>query len=200
VAAAVVFLALAGAVLADSTAWLDSPLISLAERTRGARLTSVMAALTWLGNGPTLAGVALVAALALLGLGQRVPALYVAVASAGAGALNSLLKLAFSRPRPVTLAHLAQAGGFSFPSGHAMASASIYGAIAVVAVLRFPERRWWVIGACALVVLAIGASRVYLGVHYPSDVIAGWALGASWPLWLQPLLLARSSIGARPPA
>lgn len=195
-----VFLALAGAVLADSTGWLDSPLIRLAERARGGRLTPVMAAFTWLGNGPTLTGVALVAALALLARGQRVPALYLAVASAGAGALDALLKLGFSRPRPVILEHLAPAGGFSFPSGHAMASASIYGAIAVVAALRFPERRGWVVGACALVVLGIGASRVYLGVHYPSDVIAGWALGASWPLWLQPLLLARSSIGAPPPA
>lgn len=192
------FLALAGAVVAESAGWLDLPLLRLAERLRGDRLTRLMAAVTWCGNGSTLTAVALLGVLGLLGLGARVPALFVAVVSAGAGALNALLKLAFSRPRPSLTAHLAHAGGFSFPSGHAMASAAIYGALAVVAVTRFPRQRWWWVGACSAFVLCIGASRVYLGVHYPSDVIAGWALGVSWPLWLQPLLLSPSSVGSRP--
>lgn len=197
VAAAIVFASLAGALLAGSLAWLDLPLVRLAARARGDGLTTVMAAVTWCGNGPTLTGVAVCAVLLLVALRQRVPALYVAAASAGAGALNSLLKLAFSRPRPVLLAHLTEVGGYSFPSGHAMAGAAIYGALAVVAALRFPRQRPWVVAPCAMLVLAIGTSRVYLGVHYPSDVLAGWALGVAWPLWLQPLLLSRSSVGER---
>ncbi|MBI3203058.1 MAG: phosphatase PAP2 family protein [Myxococcales bacterium] len=198
VSAAIVFASLAGAVLADSTAWLDLPLIRFAEGGRGGGLTQVMRAFTWLGNGPTLAGVAVVAAVGLVARGQRVPALFVAVVAVGAGGLNALLKLAFSRPRPLLMAQLAHAGGYSFPSGHAMAGAAIYGALAVVAVRRFPRQRWWVVGASVVTVFAIGASRVYLGVHYPSDVVAGWALGVSWPLWLGPLLLARSSVGPAP--
>lgn len=193
-----VFAALAGAVVADSTAWLDLPVIRLAERGRESGLTRVMSAFTWLGNGLTLTGVAALSTLGLVALGQRVPALFVAVVGAGAGGLNALLKLAFSRPRPLLMAQLAHAGGYSFPSGHAMAGAAIYGALALVAVRRFPRQRWWVVGASGLLVFAIGASRVYLGVHYPSDVIAGWALGVSWPLWLGPLLLARSSVGPAP--
>lgn len=198
VSAAVVFASLAFAVLAGSTTWLDLPLVRAAERARTPGMTSVMSAVTWLGNGPTLAGVAVAAVALLVALRQRVPALFVAVTAVGAGALNALLKVAFSRPRPLLVAQLAHAGGYSFPSGHAMASAAIYGALVVVAVRRFPERRWWVVAPCLLLVASIGVSRVYLGVHFPSDVIAGWALGASWPIWLGPLLLARSSIGAAP--
>jgi undecaprenyl-diphosphatase len=196
--AALVFASLAGAVLAGSTAWLDAPLVALAERSRTPRLTAVMGVATWLGNGLTLAGVALVAVLLLVALRQRVPALYVAVTAGGAGVLNTLLKLSFARPRPALEVALAHAGGFSFPSGHAMASAAVYGALAVVVSLRFERARWWATTACVALVLAIGWSRIYLGVHYPSDVLAGWALGAAWPLWLQPLLLSRSSVGARP--
>jgi undecaprenyl-diphosphatase len=198
VSAAVVFASLAAAVLGGSTGWLDLPLVRLAERSRSPGLTRVMSVLTWLGNGATLVGVAVVAAAVLIAIRQRVPALFVAASALGAGALNALLKIAFSRPRPLLMSHLAHAGGYSFPSGHAMAGAAIYGALAVVAVRRFPERRWWVVAPCVLLVAAIGVSRVYLGVHFPSDVIAGWAVGASWPIWLGPLLLARSSIGPAP--
>ncbi|MBK7582005.1 MAG: phosphatase PAP2 family protein [Myxococcales bacterium] len=197
VAAVFVFASLAAAVLAGSTDWLDLPIIHLMDRVRGPTLTALMRAVTFCGNGPTLTAVALVATLGLMAVGQRTPALYVAVTAAGAGALNSLLKLAFSRPRPLILSRLADAGGFSFPSGHSMAGAAIYGAVAVVAVLRFPRQRVAVVSLCALFVSAIGLSRIYLGVHYPSDVLAGWALGISWPLWLRPLLLTRSSVSSR---
>ncbi len=191
VASGVVFLSLAGGLVAGGLDWLDRPVIELFAGLRGDGLTRGMLGLTWCGNGLTLTLVAVAASVALFFARARADAVFLAAASIGAGALNALLKLAFSRPRPILLTHLSQAGGYSFPSGHAMASAAIYGAVALVWIRRFPRARWPVTLGFGLVVLGIGASRIYLGVHYPSDVLAGFALGLSWPLWLAPLLLAR---------
>ncbi|MFO0569534.1 MAG: phosphatase PAP2 family protein [Polyangiaceae bacterium] len=191
VASAVVFLSLAGGLVAGGLDWLDRPLIELSASLRGEGLTRGMLGLTWCGNGLTLTLLAALVTLALFFARARADAAFLAAASIGAGALNALLKLAFSRPRPLVLAHLSQAGGYSFPSGHAMASAAIYAAVALVIIRRFPRARWPVTLAFGAFVFGIGASRVYLGVHYPSDVLAGFALGLSWPLWLAPLLLPR---------
>ena len=90
--------------------------------------------------------------------------------------LDQLLKVAFHRPRPPTLFGLAGPAGYSFPSGHALVSFAFFGALAVFAA----PRRWLRYIVAALPVAAIGYSRIYLGVHYPSDVLGGWAAAAVW--------------------
>lgn len=197
VAAMLVFVALAGGVVAGALSWLDAPLTALVQGARGPSLTALMRFVTQLGHGTVLAPVAVLAVVAVRWAGYLKPALYLAVTAGGAGLLNLVLKLVFARPRPEAASALAGASGYSFPSGHSMASAAIYGAIAIVFVYRFP--RWSIAGVvvCCALVAAIGASRVYLGVHYPSDVIGGWALGLAWALWLRPALVAKSSLPPR---
>jgi undecaprenyl-diphosphatase len=96
--------------------------------------------------------------------------------------LNSALKLIVGRPRPSIVPHLTQAGGHSFPSGHSFNSALVYIAIALVFAAMCPQRsvRWMLIGSAIVLSLSIAFTRVWLGVHYPSDVVAGWLGGAGW--------------------
>lgn len=90
---------------------------------------------------------------------------------------NSLLKLIFQRQRPQLWEVLARPDSYSFPSGHAMSSMMVYGVAALLLVRLFPRfRRVWVVSA-ALWILLIGFSRIYLGVHWLSDVVAGFAAG-----------------------
>lgn len=113
---------------------------------------------------------------------QRRAASWLAIASLGASVLNVLLKSVFARERPALLDSELLPGSFSFPSGHAFLSAAIYltaGAL-LTQVIAKPATRAIVLAAAVLVTVLIGLSRVYLGVHYPSDVLAGWTLGLCW--------------------
>lgn len=108
-------------------------------------------------------------------------AVFLIVTTAGGGLLNTALKLAVDRPRPSFVDPVATAGGRSFPSGHAMASTVVYGALLLVvlpAVSR--SRRPLVVAGAALTVLLIGFSRLALGVHYLSDVVGGYVIGCAW--------------------
>ncbi len=102
----------------------------------------------------------------------------------GARFLNALLKDLFARPRPDIELHLMPASSPSFPSGHAMDSAAIYLTIAALLAQEVTSRaqRLYLIGLGASLSFLIGVSRVYLGVHYPSDVLAGWCAGLAWAL------------------
>lgn len=100
----------------------------------------------------------------------------------GAGVLNLVLKSTFQRTRP-DIQHLVEAGGYSFPSGHAMTAAAFYGMIGYLLWLNLRERgrsSWYIIVVTAGLITAIGISRIYLGVHFPSDVISGFAAGGVW--------------------
>jgi undecaprenyl-diphosphatase len=101
----------------------------------------------------------------------------------GAGVLDELLKQIIRRPRPSYAAALLHGYSFSFPSGHAMASLVTYGMLAYILAV-FWAKRWRlrvvIVTAAALLILAIGISRLYLGVHYFSDVVGGYAAGALW--------------------
>lgn len=95
-----------------------------------------------------------------------------------------LAKHLVGRQRPALVDHLVEVGSASFPSGHAANSAIIYLTIALILMQIVAARRarWFLFAATVLLVTAIGASRVYLGVHWPSDVLAGWSFGALWAL------------------
>ncbi|MEY2447770.1 MAG: hypothetical protein QOH79_1246 [Acidimicrobiaceae bacterium] len=108
-------------------------------------------------------------------------ALYLVVTSVVGGLIDTAVKVLVNRPRPVVDHPIASALGKSFPSGHAMSSTVTYGALALVFLPVLP-RRWRPIalGAVVLLVLAIGTSRLFLGVHFVSDVIGGFVLGLAW--------------------
>ena len=121
-------------------------------------------------------------------------AVYIGIASVGSILLATALKHSFDRPRPDLVPHGSMVYTSSFPSGHSTMAAAVYLTLGMVASRFVPRRRLKVllIGVAMLVTGAVGVSRVYLGVHWPSDVLAGWAVGASWALvcwcvtiWLQ---------------
>jgi undecaprenyl-diphosphatase len=106
------------------------------------------------------------------------------VATLGGAAISEGLKLGFNRPRPDLVAHVVETTSMSFPSGHAMLSAVTYLTLgALLARTQEKQRlRGYILGAAILVTLLIGVSRIYLGVHWPTDVLAGWRLGAAWAM------------------
>ncbi|WP_339146290.1 MULTISPECIES: phosphatase PAP2 family protein [unclassified Sutcliffiella] len=108
----------------------------------------------------------------------------------GVRLLNTFLKSIFTRERP-TLDHIVEAGYYSFPSGHSMNSMAFFGAIAILVliVVRSDWIRITVVMSCILLILLIGCSRVYLGVHFPLDVLGGFLMGASWLFFISAILL-----------
>jgi undecaprenyl-diphosphatase len=106
------------------------------------------------------------------------------LASGGAGILNETLKLAYQRPRPDFVPTLLHPGGYSFPSGHAMIGLACYGALLFIFWPRLRSRAARVALALGigLLGLLLGLSRLYWGVHYPTDVLAGYLAGVAWLL------------------
>jgi undecaprenyl-diphosphatase len=140
--------------------------------------------LTSLGSGSVLTLVTLIVAGDLLLTGRR-RAAGLTVASISLGAmLNPLLKLVFDRPRPVVVPHLVEATSSSFPSGHSMSSAIVYLTLGALVATQSASRTrgLYALGVASLLTALVGASRVVLGVHYPSDVLAGWAAGLIWAI------------------
>lgn len=109
-------------------------------------------------------------------------ALVVLVAVGGGQILSSLLKLGIDRPRPELVSHLVHVQTLSFPSGHAMMAAVTYLTLGTMLAGIVPSRatKAYVLGVVVLITLMVGVSRVYLGVHWPSDVLAGWCAGFAW--------------------
>jgi undecaprenyl-diphosphatase len=165
----------------------DMAFIDSAHAISGPTLTAGVRAITTLGNASTLTAIVILTTLVLFLAKDRRSAWFVLATGIGTSTLNDLLKLAFARPRPDEMWRMAHASGYSFPSGHAMASASIYGAIALVLCTLFPRLRLPIAITTIALVFAIGASRVYLCVHYSSDVMAGWIVGSVLPFLFWPL-------------
>lgn len=145
------------------------------------RLTEFMQVITFLGSVKWLAFAVIIAAVLLFIFKKCSLALFMVISS-GVGALfNILLKWIFKRERP-DIRPLIEEQGFSFPSGHSMGSFIFYGSLAYMIVHLAKKRRWktaWVL-MLGFFIVSIGLSRIYLGVHFPSDVIAGFAAGGVW--------------------
>lgn len=140
-------------------------------------------------GGYTLLSIITLATVAYLWLArQRREAVFVLASAAGAVLWIVLLKAGFDRPRPDLVPHGVAVHSASFPSGHASASAAIFLTLGAL-LARFQHRRRlrvFFIGLAVFLTLLVGVSRVYLGVHWPSDIVAGWTLGGGWALlcWL----------------
>jgi membrane-associated phospholipid phosphatase len=146
-------------------------------------LTSLMSFLTFFGGGPWLAGAVIVLAFLLVLQKKPVYAVYLIFSSGVGGLANKFLKWLFQRERPDEMQLIVQ-HGYSFPSGHSMGSMIFYGSLIIIAGKIIHKKAVvWLVAICSIfLIVSIGISRIYLGVHYPSDVVAGFVAGAAWLL------------------
>ncbi len=145
-------------------------------------LESSVRDITALGSTTVLTLITLGALGYLLLVRQRAAALLFGVTVVGAEILYNLLKVLFDRPRPDLVPHATEVMTLSFPSGHATMSAVVFLTLAALHT-RFQRTRAasvFIMALAVLIALLVGLSRIYLGVHWPSDVLAGWVLGAAW--------------------
>jgi undecaprenyl-diphosphatase len=130
-------------------------------------------------------------------------AVFVALAIGGGWLVSTLLKFGFSRPRPSVVPHLDSVQTSSFPSGHSMLSAVVFLTLGSLLARLTPSYRLKIYFVCVAILLSglVGMSRVYLGVHYPTDVLAGWAAGLVWAVlcWLVARGLQHWGAVERPP-
>lgn len=145
-------------------------------------LSASMIDITALGGVAVLTLLTVIVAGYLAILRKAATAVFVIAAVAGGAVASTLLKSIFERPRPDLVAHLVMVDTTSFPSGHAMNSAVVYLTLGALLSRTHAERttRVYILGVAIALTLTIGFSRVFLGVHWPSDVLAGWIIGAFW--------------------
>ena len=140
--------------------------------------------ITALGGVTLLTLLTLLAAGYLLAARRAATALFLVAAVSGGATMSMLLKPAFSRARPELVAQLIDVHSASFPSGHAMNSAVTYLTLGVLLARaeRVPRVKVYLIFAALMLTLLVGLTRVYLGVHWPTDVLAGWVVGGAWAI------------------
>ena len=161
----------------------DYALLTFMDQHQNPVLTKAATILAFLGSPPTVVGIAFVAALAgLVWKKVRGAAWTLPIAVIGAGIIIQAVKMLVQRPRPSLYTHLLKESGFSFPSGHSLIAMVIYGLLGyfTLALVKNPVARLAVRVMTILLVFLIGTSRVYVQVHYPTDVLAGWTAGVCW--------------------
>jgi undecaprenyl-diphosphatase len=183
------FLKLASEVMEGDTLALDRRLLlafrdpaDLSQPAGPPWLTAAMLDMTALGGVSVLTLLTVVIAVYLLVARKAATAAFVVGAVAGGALVSVALKEVFVRPRPDLVGHLVTVDTTSFPSGHAMNSAVVFLTLGTLLARtrKESEVRIYLITVSILLTLAVGLSRVYLGVHWPSDVLAGWCVGAAW--------------------
>ena len=199
---ALAFLKLASEVFEGETRAFDEDIIRALRRPEApgtpvgpAWLRAAARDITALGS-PTILGLGVLGVIGYLSLqGMYRVSLFIFVASCGGWVLNWALKRAFSRPRPDLVPHLQEVASMSFPSGHALTSAAVCLTLGVLLmrIARGRLTKFYCLAVAMLVTGLVGVSRIYLGVHYPTDVLAGWLIGLSWAIlcWVTEVALER---------
>ena len=175
----VLFVLLAILMVTGNLQWFDDPIREWVYSIRNPALTEVLKVITYMGNWQTITLLCIV-----LLLFRKTRLRYGVPVSAGAifvTIFNRIIKLIFKRPRPEESLHLIEEGGYSFTSGHSITSMVVFGLLIYLVRKYVRNRKAANILTAALAVpwIFIGLSRIYMGVHFPSDVLAGWALGAA---------------------
>lgn len=174
------FAQIADEVLENETQKIDQAILLRLFRLHTPLLDRVMQVITFLGEPSFLLVICLIVGSSLLFRRHRSAATTLAIAGIGAIGLNFLLKNLFARARPMLWQRTVDVSLYSFPSGHAMVSLVIYGMLGYLLATRFQRWQKSILSVAILLIAAIGFSRLYLGVHWPTDVIAGYAAGLVW--------------------
>jgi len=176
------FAEFAGHVRSGSTQAFDDAVLRWFAAHRSPILDEIMLEITFLGTGTVVLMLVAITGMFLWLTRHKYSALLLLISTAGGILLNNLLKQGYSRPRPQIVTWGTAAVSSSFPSGHAMSAIVVYGTVAYLAA-RLQTRgvtRALTLTFAAIVILLICISRLYLGVHYPSDVLAGLIIGTAW--------------------
>lgn len=176
------FAKFAGHVTSGKTQAFDDAVLAWIGEHRSRALEPVMLEITFLGTGTVVIALVAVAGMFLWLTRHKYSATLLLISTIGAIALNGLLKIGFDRPRPRIIEWGSHALSSSFPSGHAMSATAVYGTVAYLAA-RLQKRRLHrvlTMLAAAILIVAIAVTRLYLGVHYPSDVLGGMIIGLAW--------------------
>jgi undecaprenyl-diphosphatase len=182
VAALALFGWLARDVLRNQTIRFDAAVRDAVHSLASPGLTAFFRTVTWLGSELFLVPFGALVVWRLAAAGRRHAAVLLVLAAAGGEVLDQILKLAFHRGRPASFFGYPLPESYSFPSGHSMVSVCFFGVLAALLTVRMESRarRAAVWAAAAVLALIVGLSRVYLGVHYPSDVAAGYCAAIIW--------------------
>ena len=196
------FAEISSEVLAGSTQALDEWVLTYVASHRSDLLDHVALEITALGNFATLTVLVLVVSVFLWETRHRISVALLFAAMAGGALLNTLLKDIFDRPRPTVVEASTEVMTQSFPSGHAMGAFIAYAGVAYLAGRLGPTRTLRVLtwAFAALLIVLVGASRIDLGVHYPSDVLAGYLGGLAWLAFVMSGIAAARYFARREPA
>jgi undecaprenyl-diphosphatase len=197
------FAALADEVMEGDTQRMDEAVLLWMNRHASTSLTSLALDVTALGAGTLVFLVAVVASVFLWASRHRYSALLLWVAILGSWVINASLKLFFDRPRPNLFPwRVPHAGLSSFPSGHSMGAVVCYATLAYLVARLVKSRflRHFTFAVAAVVIVSIGLSRMYVGVHYPTDVLAGFAMGLAWAAFCAVMIEALRYFRHREPA
>jgi undecaprenyl-diphosphatase len=176
------FAEIAERVRAGHTQHFDDAVMQWIAAHQNKTVESAMLEITSLGTGTVVAMIVFVAAMFLWLNQHKHSAALLLIATFGGIVLDNLLKIGFNRPRPHIFEWGTYAMSSSFPTGHAMSSVIVYGTVAYLAarLQRNARSRWLTLSFAAFIIAWICASRMYLGVHYPSDIVAGLIIGLAW--------------------
>lgn len=181
----------------DGLVRFDPWIMSWVVNHRSSSLTDLARVATWFGDPWVVVVVTSTAVIGCVALRKGRLAVFIAASTSGAAIATTFGKFVVDRPRPPSSLWLTSASGAAFPSGHATQSVACYGALAIVGWIL--ARRWTrglVLGIGVLLALVIGSSRVYLGVHWATDVVCGWAVAGMWVATLVLLGWARPRVRA----
>ena len=180
--ALLLFAWMAEEVLEAGTIRFDNSIRAAVHQRASPALTVFMRGITLLGSMEVLLPLVLIVVTFLLVRGKRYEAIVLSVTMAGGAILNMVLKLSFHRVRPDPFFDLATPASYAFPSGHALLALCFYGVMVRILSdsLKSREYRWMVWVGAVLLIGLIGLSRIYLGVHHASDVLAGYAAAIVW--------------------
>ncbi|PID22264.1 phosphatase PAP2 family protein [Sporosarcina sp. P3] len=176
-----IFAYIARSIHVQSISSFDEPIIDFVQSAESPGLTSIMKLFTTIGSTTSVALLALLTLGVLVWKKHRAQAVLFAIALAGTGILNQLLKFIFKRERP-DFHRLIDIGGYSFPSGHTMMAFSLYTILAYIVWRNLVNSgsRVAIILLAAMMIVMIAVSRIYLGVHFPSDIVGGVLASSVW--------------------